>query len=146
MWGTTTWLDHMYAELVQISNGMITCRGADNRGADNEHGGNMIDYFIMSRPLVAAIISCEADFSVPFGPHYGLKLKFKAELSKILCKTLIKAEMPKKFARPEAKGKIVAKNKIELEKARGARRLEEALEKTKSANTLVCTFRGGARD
>ena len=94
----------------------------------------MIDYFIMSRPLVAAIISCEADFSVPFGPHYGLKLKFKAELSKILCKTLIKAEMPKKFARPEAKVKIVAKNKIELEKARGARRLEEALESKTSEN------------
>ena len=52
MWGTTTWLDHMDPELVQISNGMITCRGADN-----EHGGNMIDYFIMSKPFVAAIIS-----------------------------------------------------------------------------------------
>ena len=45
-----TWLDKMNAEIIVVQNSSFTCRSG--KGAE---GGSMIDYIIMSKPLLALV-------------------------------------------------------------------------------------------
>ena len=78
MWGTTPLLDHFNAEIITAENSNFTCIG-DN----NEQGGTNIDYFIISRALLAAVRSILVDTNVPWAPHYGIALRLAWQLRKI---------------------------------------------------------------
>ena len=52
MWGEKTFLDHMQAEIVEVTNSGFTCRGNAN-----SYGGSMIDYFIISKALLCLMFS-----------------------------------------------------------------------------------------
>ena len=47
-------------------------------GGDNEEGGSIIDYFIMSKCRIPLLVRLDAIFKVSWGAHYGLSLKLKA--------------------------------------------------------------------
>ena len=60
MWETTHLLDHLNAEIITAENSNFTCIGAKN-----EQGGTNIDYFIISRALLAAVKSILVDTNAP---------------------------------------------------------------------------------
>ena len=73
-WGSKRFLDHLDAEIVEVTNSNFTCRG----GSSTE-GGSMIDYFIISKVLIGLIHSVLVDFSTEWSPHYGIELKLIAD-------------------------------------------------------------------
>ena len=73
-----------------MENSNFTCIGAKN-----EQGGTNIDYFIISRALLAAVRSILVDTNVPWAPQYGIALKFAWQLRKIQIMTLTPPDLPK---------------------------------------------------
>ena len=73
MWGEKLFLDHIDAEILEVSNSLFTCRGKAGTT-----GGSMIDYFIISRSLLGMVLSVLADFSSEWSLHYGIELILKA--------------------------------------------------------------------
>ena len=89
-WGDQNFLEHMDAEIVLVRNLLITCTGAQN-----EAGGNNIDYIIMSKCIMGGIEDCAADFDGPCAPHFGVVLKLAADPELVLTRTLQRPDMPK---------------------------------------------------
>ena len=88
-WGEKKYLEHLNAEIVTVRNSDITCVGAKNL-----KGGSNIDYYIMSTCLIGGIRKVEADFQVPFAPHYGIELLLEANPMQVLTRQLVKPDMP----------------------------------------------------
>ena len=51
----------------------------------------------MSRCFLGGIKLAEADFQVPFAPHYGFVLKIAADPSAVLVKTMVQPDLPKRI-------------------------------------------------
>ena len=120
--GEKTWLEHMDAEIVTVSNSKFTCRGKQG-----QEGGSNIDYFIISRKLMPLVRLCEAVFESPWGPHFGLKLHAKP--SEVLLRILIQPNLPKEvleMQKPKAQTrKPVIENKIDRQKVRNEEKEED---------------------
>ena len=97
-WGEKKILEHLNAEVVTVRNSTITCTGAKNT-----EGGTNIDYYIMPSCFLGGIKVAEADFQVPFAPHYGFVLKIAADPSAVLIKTLVQPDLPKKICEYDRK-------------------------------------------
>ena len=85
MVGDKTWLAQMNAEIVTVTNSEFTCVAGKS-----SKGGSMIDYFIMSRPLVALIVHALAVKDVPWGTHYGIDLRLQAIPQNFFYRCLVK--------------------------------------------------------
>ena len=89
-WAEETFLEHLKAEIVTVTDSNITCVGAKNA-----EGGTNIDYCIGSIALLGNAMSVTTDFSVPFSPHFGICLELDANPSNVEIRTLTKPDMPK---------------------------------------------------
>ena len=49
----------------------------------------------MSKCFLGGIQHAEADFQVPFAPHFGFILRMAADPSAVLTKTLVQPDLPK---------------------------------------------------
>ena len=58
MWGDRRFLDHIDCEILEVTNGLFSCRGKTN-----EVGGSNTDDFIVSRCFLGTVVSALADFS-----------------------------------------------------------------------------------
>ena len=92
MWGDKTFLEHLAADIVVARNSSFTCTGANNA-----EGGRNIDYYILSNSLLGTVKDCYADFQVPFAPHFGIILEIAANPAKVMARSLIKPDLPKKI-------------------------------------------------
>ena len=63
----------MNAEIVTVTNSDFTCTAGSSSNV-----GSMIDYFILSRPLLSLIVHVHANINVPWGTHYGIDLRLHA--------------------------------------------------------------------
>ena len=75
---------------MEVTNSLFTCRGAANT-----IGGSNIDYFIISRDLMAMVISVLADFSTEWSPHFGIELTLKAEPRAVMNLEVVQPSMPR---------------------------------------------------
>ena len=97
MWGDKSFLDHVGAEILEVTNSLFTCRGKSGTA-----GGSMIDYFIIFRSLLGLVLSVLADFSSECAPHYGIELVIRATAKDIENLELAKPSMPKELAMYDA--------------------------------------------
>ena len=91
-WGETTFLEHLSATIVTVTDSEITCIGAQNA-----QGGRNIDYFIISTSLLGSRFQCTTDFAIPWAPHYGICLELAADPGIVVNCVLQKPDMPKKI-------------------------------------------------
>ena len=87
--GKETWLDKMNAEIITVRNSKFTCRAGLNK-----EGGSMIDYIVISKPLLALVRYLGAVMDAPWSPHFGLTLTLYAKPSEILIRILVKPTLP----------------------------------------------------
>ena len=67
-------LEALGLTLIRPDNVSITCTSGE---------GAMLDYALVTTSFVNAIVSLKADTTVPWGPHYGLRIRFKMDTSEI---------------------------------------------------------------
>jgi len=60
--------------LIRPDNVDITCTSGE---------GAMLDYALATTNFVSAVVSLKADTTIPWGPHYGLRIRFKTDTSAI---------------------------------------------------------------
>ena len=60
--------------LIRPDNVDITCTSGE---------GAMLDYALVTTSFVSAIVILKADNTVPWGPHYGLRIRFKMDTADI---------------------------------------------------------------
>ena len=133
MAGTQTWLDKHNAEIVTVENSTFTCKGKSGT-----EGGSNIDYFIMSKPLVALVVYLGALFDVPWGPHFGLALTLYAKPDELLLRMLVKPNLPTNILevmlpKPKVKAKPI-ENKILRQKARDEEHARDFAEKAEDGD------------
>ena len=90
MWGDRTFLDHMDADIIEVNNSAFTCRGKEGTT-----GGSMIDYYLISRGLLAMPVGCEADFDSAWSPHYGIELRIRAKPKEVINYVIKEPSLPK---------------------------------------------------
>ncbi len=78
-----SWLHRNDASIVTPDNTPFTCRTSVAVG-----GGSLIDYAIISNRLLPLLARCWADFSAPWGPHYGIYLEFKGGIDSVFVNKL----------------------------------------------------------
>ena len=67
-------LESVGLTLIRSDNVDITCASGE---------GVMLDYALVTTSFVSAIVSLKADTTVPWGPHYGLRIRFKMDTADI---------------------------------------------------------------
>ena len=87
--GNQQFLDQIDAEIVEVTNSKITCRGGNSA-----EGGSMIDDFIMSKVLIGLIHSILVDSSTEWSPHYGIELKLYADVLAVTNLVLMQPSLP----------------------------------------------------
>ncbi len=76
------WLRRNKAVVVCPSNVTYTCKAVS--------GGSFIDYFVVSETILSSVIDCVADVSVPWGPHFGLRLTLRSRPTEVQARRLVR--------------------------------------------------------
>jgi len=67
--------------------------------------GSMIDYALVTTSFAAAIVSVEAVTEVPWGPHFGLRVKYRTNTSDIMVPEIVRPmDVAKAVEEMEEKG------------------------------------------